>query len=213
MEAFPSNPAWIGRLQRHLWRHNAQVLLLTLLTLVAAMALWGIAYLAAAWMTLLGATIIVGTRGLEPEMPRRFPAYFLVAAGALLAVAIWRRSRTRDERPRDGKAPLEYALEFLLLLPGMTVAVWSNLSAWCWLSRRDLRLAASLLERVGEDERFPLCHLPVELPDEALRDHIVLVLLLTGVLDLRREEGATYLRLARAFRPTLSVPEERLLAG
>jgi len=185
----------VFQLRRHFVRHNVHVVLLSLATLVVSIVLWLASYAIAAWLTLLLTTIVTGMRGQDAVMPASFLKVYLALAGALLLAAIIRRALIRDDLPRD-KRVVDYVLDVVLAIPAATVQVWSNLSAWLWLSPLELAEAAGLLERIVHDKRLPVQSAPIEIPDDTRRDRILLGLLMTGLLRLRREKGITYLRLA-----------------
>jgi hypothetical protein len=201
----------VAQLRRHFFRHNTHVLSLAGFMFFTSVLLWMATYLFASWITLLVSTIVIEAQGGEAAMPPQFPLIFAAIAGALLVAAIVRRALVRNDMPRDSKSAAEYAIDFLLAVPATTVAVWSNLSAWLWLSQRELSAAAELLDRIVRDKRLPLHNTSVEIPDENRREKVVLGLLMTGVLDLRQEKGVTYLCLS----PTRQMhePFERLLTG
>jgi hypothetical protein len=187
----------VAQLRRHFVRHNVQVVSIALLTLVTSLILWALTYFVSAWLTLLGATVIQGVRGDEVTMPRSFQQVFTAFAAAFLLAAIIRRSLIRNDMPTE-KGVLEHGLDILLAIPASTVAIWGNLSAWLWLSDRELSAAADLLERITRNKRLPLHITPVEIPDDAERKKVLFSLLMTGLLDLRKEKGVPYLQLAPA---------------
>ena len=84
-------------------------------------------------------------------------------------------------------------LDFLLMPPRLTLAVFGNLSAWLRLSASDLRDAAALIERVRAEKKLPLHAAPLELPEEKSRERVLLSLLLLRQLEIRKEDGALWL--------------------
>lgn len=187
-------------LRAHFARHNWQVLGFSALTAGAAVVLWAALYVVSYWLTIFGITI---ARGSEAAMPRGFTLGFALAASSLLLAAWIDRWATPNALPPDKKPRLEIALDFLLATPRATLAIWGNLSAWQWLSRPQLELAADLLAQLLPNGRMALHAVPLEIPDDAARDKIVFALLVTGVIEMRREQGVTYLHLARRGRRTL----------
>jgi hypothetical protein len=139
-------------------------------------------------------------------MPDDFSWKFGVCAGVLLLCAGVRQGLRRNEAPRDRKALYEHIIDVILALPATSLAVWGNLSAWFWLNHRELRQATRLLEWILEERRLPLSSTPVVIPNDARREKIVLGLMLTGILDLRNDEGRPYLRLAHTVEPELLLP-------
>jgi hypothetical protein len=198
-------------LRRRFFRHNLHALTLAAFSLLAAGALWGILYVVAAWLTVLSVTVVTGINQREAAMPAAFGRVFAFGALLLLALAWMRRAARPNDAPRDSKSFDEHFLDFVLATPAITLAIWSNLSAWQGFSALGLRYAARLLFAVLQQKRLPLTITPVLIPDDALREKIILGLLIIGVLELRQEDGAAYLRLARAAERNLLLPEAAAL--
>jgi hypothetical protein len=197
----------VSALRRHFARHNLEVLALTLLTLVTAAALWAVLYGFAYWLLLFG---ISAVRGIDAEMPATFTKVFLLAAAALLSMAWIDRRLHPNERLRDYKSFGAILADFLLAIPRVTLAIWGNFSAWQRLTHDELILAAALLERVAREKRVELRSTPLDIPQEDAREKIIFALLLSRVLEFRREEGVAWLKLSKLGRSAcvpLAVPK------
>jgi hypothetical protein len=177
------------------------VVLLAVLTLFVAAALWYVLYAILYWLTLLALST---TRGIEARPPESLPTLFIYSAG-LLVFFTWMASCFRpDAMPRDRKTIPEICADLLLAIPRATLAVWGNLSAYQRLTDRELEYAAALLDLLGEEKRLPLHELPREIPDRAIRRRIVLALQLVQLLDVRRIRGVAFLLSAERRDPVVS---------
>ncbi len=184
----------IDRLRRRVRKHNWQVLAFSFLSLAAAVFLWGALYFVAYWVVLFALTVL---RGAEAQMPRGFTAAFALAGLALLAVAVAERRWRVNDRPIDKKPRAVIALDFLLSVPRITLAVQENLSAWVSLTPSELALAAHLVDRVRQARKLPLHAAPLEIPEAGARERVILALLMLHVLELRHEEKTAWLRLVQ----------------
>jgi hypothetical protein len=184
-------------LRAHFAEHNLRVAALTFLTLVATLALWFLLHATYRWLVILGLTAITGT---DARVPAFIEPAFWSAAAVLLALAWLDRVLRADDRPRDHKTPGEIAWEIILAIPRATLAIGATLSAWQHLTRAEIETAASLVERLAHVRRLPLHALPLEIPDEALREKIVFALQLVQVIDIRREDRELWIGL-NALRP------------
>jgi hypothetical protein len=164
-------------------RHNREVFLLVVLTLLGTAALWGLIYVGIYWLTLV---FLAATRGLDAQPPESLPALFIYTAALLVAVAWLWRAITPDRGVPDKKESWELALDLLLAVPRATLAVWGSLRAWQSLSAPELELAAELLERVEQERVIPVYRLPLEIPRRAMRERIVLGLQWVQLVDVRR---------------------------
>jgi hypothetical protein len=190
----------VSALRRHFVRHNLAVLGFTALTLVTAAALWAVLYGFAYWILLFG---ISAAHGLDAEMPPTFTKVFLLAAAALLSIAWIDRRLHPNERLRDYKSFAAIFGDFLFAIPRVTLAIWGNLSAWQRLSRDELILAATLLQRIAREKRVTLQSAPLDIPNPDTREKIIFALLLSRVLEFGREEGVAWLKLSSSAREEL----------
>jgi hypothetical protein len=208
--AVPGRDEIARTLRRHLAEHNLQVVLLAFLIAVASALLWLILFGFSYWMTLLFFSSVQGTNS---AVPARFFPIFWSVAGALLFFAWIHRRLHPDERPRDYKSPAEIALDLILGIPRLTLAIFGTLSAWQRLSPHELQLATSLLEHLGRERRLPLPSLPLDIPDAAARFKILFALQLVQVIDVRRDEGAYWVMLNPLRPRALNLQERRVNAA
>jgi len=194
-------PELARALARHLEAHNRHALLLALGTAVAALLLWVALYVVARWLTLLAVTVIGD--GTAP-VPRGFDAVFATAMAGLLAYAWVDRRLTPDDRPRDQKSAVEIAQDLILLIPRVTLAIFSTLGVRQRLPPPELDQAAAFLTRLAGAERLPMQAAGYDFPLAEARDRILLALQITGLIDvLHTREGAIVslgTRLPAAFR-------------
>jgi hypothetical protein len=186
-------PAIARSLRAHIADHNFRVALLTLLTLIGALALWFLLHAALHWLTLLAVTVV---KGLDARAPAFVDQAFWIAAAVLLVLAWIDRRFRPDDRPRDHKSAAEIAWEILLAIPRATFAIGSTLSAWQNLAPRELTTAAELVDRLGHDRRMPLHALPLEIPNERLRLKILFALQLLQIVEIRREDRELWISLS-----------------
>jgi hypothetical protein len=207
----PEIPSLAAALRRRFFRHNLHALTLAAFSLLAAVALWGMLYVIAAWLTVLSVTVITGIDQREAAMPPAFNRVFVTCALLLLIAAWMRRANRANDAPRDGKTFDEHFLDFVFVTPAITLAIWSNLSAWQGFSALGRRQAARLLFAVLQEKKLPITITPVIVPDDAQREKAILGLMLIGVVELRQEESGAHLRLARAAERNLLLPEAAAL--
>ena len=189
-------------LQRFVFRHNWQALVLAFFSLVAAVALWGFVYLFAYWFTLVIATVSrsFNTATLleinEPGLvSAQFSWWFLGAALGALVVAGIVRGRVRLEGLREARHYFLWVIvELLMALPNVTFSVWGNLSALVRMPRSEAASAWRLLERINhEGGRLSMASLRLEIEDERLLQHVVFVLQIVGLVDLREKQDGWFL--------------------
>ncbi len=172
------------RLREHLHRHNRWVLALTIMTFVAAATLWAGLYFAAWWLFLLAWTV---SRPLD-TFPDAGPLIRgFAATGAFLCLLAWVARRLQpNDAARDRKGFGGHFLDVLLAVPRMTLSILGTAGAAARLSDQELEQAWLLLLRMNQAHRpVPIQALPVEIPDSAMRDRIVLALQLSGLIEIR----------------------------
>ncbi|MEI9897380.1 MAG: hypothetical protein WDN28_26880 [Chthoniobacter sp.] len=184
-------------LRAHLARHNRRVLALTAATLVAALAAWALLYFVSCWLMVLGFAVFDSPR---TRLPHGYGLLFTVTALCAIGYAWIDQRLTPNARPRDKKSFLEIAMEFALAVPNMTLAVGGTLAAWQSLSDEDLREAAELLHRLGEEKRVPMSSVRLQIPDPEAAVRILFALQMTEVIDAYRDGNEFWLRL-NALRP------------
>ncbi|RYD83913.1 MAG: hypothetical protein EOP84_06955 [Verrucomicrobiaceae bacterium] len=134
----------VSWLRARLRLHNRQVINFTGLSVAGTIVGWGGLYALAHWVSLLFAAII---RGPYAALPAEFPLGFAAIACALIFSAWVDRKLTTNDLPPDTKAFDEVAMDFLLAIPRMTLAVPANLSAWVRLSKSDQSQRLRYLQR------------------------------------------------------------------
>ncbi len=187
-------------LRSYLAAHNARVVLLATLTLLASVVLWYALYLGANWLALLFVTAVEGT---EARLPVVVENAFWFGAAALLALAWIDRQMRPDDRPKDYKSATELVLEIVLAIPRLTLSVWGTLSAWQYLDARERAEAVALIERLGEERRIPLSRMAVEIPHAPRRFKILFALQLVQIIDIRREDREFWVSLNPLRPPAL----------
>lgn len=192
-------PAGTAKILRaHFVRHNCQVVLLAIATLIAALAAWALLYILCNWLISLAIAIF----DLPYErVPDRFRILFLVAAVCGIALAWLDYRLNPNARPRDKKNLFEVLQEFLLAVPNMTLAVGGTLRAWQSLSDAELLGAAELLHRLGREKRIRVSSVGVDIPDADAAVRILFALQMIQVIDTHRDGNEFWLRL-NALRPS-----------
>jgi len=197
------------RLREHLHRHNRTVLGLTLLTAGAAILLWMTLFCVIWWLFLFfGSALSSGDFN-----PRGGPFLRAFAATAvLLCVAAWISRRLRpDQAPRDHKGAGEHFMDLLLAVPRVTLAIFGTGGAAARLNGVELEGAWLLLRRMAAtDSPLPMQMLPVELPDAAMREKVVIALQLAGLIEMRSTSGGPVLAFQNAKARRLATPKVRL---
>lgn len=179
-------------LRAHLAQHNRRVLVLTAVTLVAAIAAWALLYFVCIWLLVLFmATFDIA----DAHIPHRFWILYLTAALCGIGLAWFDSRLSPNARPVDRKLPWEIFMDFLLAVPRMTLAVGSNLAAWQKLSDAELLEAAELLHRLGSEKRVPMSGVRLQIPDSESALHILFALQMTDVIDTQRDGNEFWLRL------------------
>ena len=176
----------------HFARHNRQVLALTIFTLVAAVLLWAVSFIAVYWLVLLAVTT---AHGIDAHPPASFPPIFILSAFGLCVLA-WAAQKIRpDYFPRDKKSPFEIFMDFVLAAPRVTLAVWGNVSAWISLSEDELVESWEFLQTVARARKVNIQSLPLEIPNYVLRSKVIFALQLAGLIELRRNDEGAWLAL------------------
>jgi hypothetical protein len=189
-------------IRQELAGHNLRVVLLALLAAAAAAILWVALYAIAYWLTLL---FLTAAKGIDTSVPAEFRPAFLYAAAFLLVFAWIDRRLHPDDRPRDKRATGEIVLDFVLMIPRVTLAVGSTLTAWQPLSARELARAASFIQQLDDERRIRLQTMPLEIPSERARARILFALQLTQFIEIRREDHDLWVKL-NPLRPRLRAP-------
>lgn len=196
-----------ARLRAHFARHNRRVLLLSAMTALLAAGAWSVLAFAAYTLTLLMLSV---KNSVDAQAPRGFFFGFAAVALALCFLAWILRRLQPDERARDAKSLAEIALDFLLVIPRVTLSILGTLSALVLLNREELNLALALLRRIDREESLPLHAVPAEIADDAAREKILLALQLTELVDFRKTDAGIALRFHGETTRALCQPAVRI---
>lgn len=192
-------------LRQHLLRHNRQVILLSLVTFIAALLLWALLYGVLCWLLLLGFSVFDVP---HPQIPRGLPILYAVTAVCMVLYESIDQRLTPNQRVRDRKPPLEVFSDFVLVLPRITLSIPGTLSAWCRLTPLEFQQAAALLHRVATHAHTPLSTMPLDIPEERSRNRILLTLQILQIIDLKREDHDFILKLNPLRPPDLGLTAE-----
>jgi hypothetical protein len=184
-------------LRAHFVRHNVRVLLVATVTLFAAVAAWLLLYFVSTWVVI----VLLATADIHvTRIPQGYTILFAVAMTCALVYTWIDRRLTPNERPRDEMRPGDIAMDFLLVIPRLTLSIGGTLAAWQWLSTRDCELAAGLLHHIAEEKQIPMSSVRLDIPDPKAANRILFALQITQVIDVHREDQEFSLRL-NALRP------------
>jgi len=199
----------IERLQEHLRRHNRSVLGLTLLTAGAAIALWTIVYCIVWWLFLLGGTVF-SWETFAPSAGIFFRCF--LATAVLLCIGAWVSRRLRpNQAPRDHKGLGEHLMDLLLAVPRITLAIFGTGAAAAHLTDAELAGAWHLLRRMDRaGSPLPVQLVPVEIPDAAMREKIIMTLQFSGLIEMRPSKDGPVLAFQNAEARRLAQEKVRL---
>jgi len=181
-------------------RHNRRVAAVCTVTLSAAIVAWCFAYEIFTWLSLLLASV---AQGLDAKMPRHLPVIAIYIGGALFLIALALRAFPRDERAVDRRSWMAVLSDVVLALPRLTIAAWTNLTAWQRLSKGEFEHATHLIDHLREQPVLPVAQLLVIIPDKPVCRRIVLALQLAQLVELKRRQGVTALALCTPTRRRL----------
>lgn len=179
-------------LRRAIAAHNRQVLLIATFTLLVAALLWAVLYAFFCWVLLF--CVVVAAPTAESLPPGFGPLFAVAALCSLIYAGIDARLRPQA-LPRDDQRAWEIAADCILALPRITLTVWGTLRAWLWLDAADRAAAAALLHRLQRERRVAMHSLPLDIPGEAQRFHILFALQILRAIELRRVENETLITL------------------
>jgi hypothetical protein len=179
-------------LRQVIFQHNLHVAVLTLGSLVAAAVAWALLYVGSLWLLILGMTALIPDRA---HIPNSYGYVFAVAGACATAYAWLDQWLTPDGRVRDKRGIGEIIVDFILLVPRLTLAVGGNLRAWLHLSRTEYAQTAALLQRLTDEKRVAMSSLRQEIPDSQAVRRILFALQLTEIVEVQRKENEFWLRL------------------
>lgn len=189
----------LALLQTRLARHNRAALGWAVGSLAASVVAWTLLYVVSQWLALLGLSAIVGG---DARLPHGFSLGCAVIAAALMTAAWLDRVVLPPSLPRDELIFREVAIDLLLVVPRMTLAIRDNWRARQILRPPEVLLGADLVEKLA-DGRVPLHAVPVEIPEERSRDRVLFALLITETAVLREEAGVQFLQLSAPVKKCL----------
>ena len=201
-------------LRAHLRSHNFVVLAASGGAVLFSVLGWAVLYGVSYWVTLIAVTI--GSTG-GGQMPGIFNAVFFGTAAVLLLAARLDQWFFPDERAVDERPPAEHLADILFFVPRFTMSCWQNLGALAWLHDDELQHAARLMDRLKTEGRISLQELPAIIPDERRIHRLLGALLVTALVDQRRDESLTWLYVGalapdefRSKKGALPSPEDPL---
>lgn len=203
MTATSSRRVLIRRIKDRVRSHNRTALTFAFLSAAGAAICWGLLFALAQWLTLLAITIV---RGSYASLPPGFPVGFTAIACALIFSAWLDRKVTPNSIPPDERSPREIAMDFMLAIPRMTLAVSANLAARQRLTRDEVVMAAGLMDRVSRERRMSIHELPTEIPEQRERESVLNAMLLIGLLEIQHADNGIWLRVPRTAREVMGLP-------
>jgi len=174
----------IAQLKEHLRRHNRYVLLLTGFTFVVSAFLWAGLYFVVWWLFLLFGSAVKSV-DFHPTGAPVFRAF--AAVSVLLCICAWvSRKLRQNPAPQDHKGIGGHLVDLVLAVPRVTLSVFGTGGAAARLNDTELGYAWALLRRMDESNApLPMQSVPVEIPNEAMRNKILLTLQLSGLIEIR----------------------------
>ena len=179
-------------LRSHLHSHNLAVLAASGVALIFSAICWAVLYGVSFWVTMIVVTLRHNGEGCVPAV---FNTVFLGTAAVLLLAARLDQWCFPNERAVDERPPAEHLADVLFFVPRFTMSCWQNLGALALLTRGEVADAARLMEHLKTEGRVSLQELPAMLPGERRRRRVLDALLVTGLVDQRREETLLWLRI------------------
>jgi hypothetical protein len=201
-------------LRAHLRSHNGTVLMTSGVTAIFSAIGWAVLYGVSYWVTLM--FIAVGNNG-DGRVPQVFTMVFVGSATVLMLAARLDQWFFPSDRMPDERPPVEHFADILFFVPRFTISCWQNLGALAHLGRREMPDAALLMDRLKAERRVSLQQLPAMFPHDRRRRRMLDALLVTGLVDQRREDSLIWLHVGALapdsfrIRPgTLPAPEDPL---
>ena len=179
-----------GAFREHFRRHNREAILITAITLAAALLLWTAVYIAVYGLILL---VMTSLQGGEAAIPPVFLPVFGGCAVLLCLLALVMRKIRPGYFVVDHKPPFEVFMDILLVLPRITFEIWGNFSAIQFPTERELQAAWQLLQTMGDRGKISIHQLPLEIPRQSLRARVVFLLQLAGLVEVRNYSDGLWL--------------------
>ncbi len=201
-------------LRAHLRSHNLAVLTASGVAVLFSVVGWAVLYGLSYWVTLIVVTL--ASNGAS-QVPAIFNPIFFGTMAVLMLAARLDQWCFPDERAVDERPPMEHLADILFFVPRFTMSCWQNLGALAWLGDDEFQDAARLMDRLKADGRISLQELPAMIPDERGIHRLLGALLVTAIVDQRRDESLTWLYVGalapeefRRKKTALPAPEDPL---
>ena len=195
-------------LRTHFRRHNRRVFGIAFMMLGFSLLLWALIYFFLYWVVLLLLTTLQGTAATAP--PGGFFLAFASLAAGLCLMTYIEQKLWPFQRLTDHQHPLGTLMDFILSLPRMTVSAVQTLAAYHSLEETELASARRILMRLGQEGPLPVQMLAVEIADEKTRNHVLMALQWTGLVELHADEDGLKLRLANEEAKRLAQAHVRI---
>jgi hypothetical protein len=127
-------------------------------------------------------------------LPASFHSTVLIVFGAVMGLAMLDAWFFPHEEVNDQHTLFGHACDLLLFLPRITLASVYNFAAWARLPSAALPHASRLLTRLCAEDRVPMHELPLDIPNDAVRERILATFELTQLTEVRQERGQLVLR-------------------
>ena len=200
-------------LRAHLRSHNGSVLAASGVALLFSVVGWAVLYGVSYWLTMF--VLAVKDGGEVPSAA--FHAVFFGTVAVLMLAARVDQYFFPTDRAVDERPPVEHFADVLFFVPRFTMSCWQNLGALASLSQDELPDAARLLDALKMGRRVSLQELPALFPDARRLCRVLDALLVSGLVDQRREKDVMWLYLGalapdafRARTATLPAPDDPL---
>ncbi len=194
--------------RRRVLAHNVHAVVMSALSLVAAVAIWNVAYFFFVLILLGLNTAVRGDEG--PMIPLWIYVAALGCAGFLLVWGLidgWLRRYARlTDRAIVGAHLVE---DFALLPVRLTFAIWGNFGAVLWLGPDGVRRSWELLAAISVVGKAPLSSLTLIERDVGALHRQLGALQMLGCIDLHAGREDWYY----TVRGNLDEPLKRRLAG
>ncbi len=175
---------------------------------------WALLYGASYWLTMM--TVTVRNNG-DGGVPQIFSTVFIGSAIVLMLAARLDQWAFPNERMPDQRPPVEHFADILFFVPRFTMSCWQNLGALAHLGPDELPDAARLMDHLKTSHRVTLQELPAMFSDERRLRRMLDALLVTALVDQRREDSLIWLHIGalapaafRANAGALPSPEDPL---
>jgi hypothetical protein len=191
-----------GQFRRDLRVHNLHAIAMSVLSLLAAIIVWNLAYF---FFVLILLGLVTAARGdIGAEIPPWIPGTAGILAGLLFLWGILDHLRRRfaglDDRPIIG---WHLGGDIFLLPVRLTLAIGGNLSAVRWLSPEEQDRAWELLTTIHRAGKTRVSALTVVEADPARLHRFLSALQLAGYIDLHRGEEDWFYTVRSTKEPQL----------